>query len=209
MKIHNPKLLDWTQGDFTGFYGITVKESDGSPSYSKINTINFDSNSFYIGQNIPNTDEVVISFRAAVPIAHQRTYAEMQTLQSFSALSEANITGMTGLNLPNITSVNTKKFRLTARIVITNTSVLSGVYLVNLYNGTAGALSDGGSLLQCVDTLAASGSTTIILGPIEFTPTASNKTKFGLTIFGTQTGNVLAGGGDTVNRATVLCEWIA
>lgn len=48
-----------------GFYGITVKESDGSPAYKNINTVVFDQNDFYIGQNNPNTDEVVVSLRGA------------------------------------------------------------------------------------------------------------------------------------------------
>lgn len=65
VKIYNPKLLNWTQ-DLPGrFYGITVKESDGSPAYKNINTINFDSSSFYISQNSPNTDEALISFRGS------------------------------------------------------------------------------------------------------------------------------------------------
>ena len=49
-----------------GFYGITVAETDGSPSYSGLNKINFNSNDFYITQNSPNTDEVIVNFRGTV-----------------------------------------------------------------------------------------------------------------------------------------------
>lgn len=50
-------------GSSTGFYGITVAETDGSPSFSGITKVNFNANDFYIEQNFPNTDEVVVNFR--------------------------------------------------------------------------------------------------------------------------------------------------
>jgi hypothetical protein len=48
-----------------GFYGITVAETDGSPSYPGIVKVNFNSSDFYITQNDPNTDEVVVNFRGS------------------------------------------------------------------------------------------------------------------------------------------------
>ena len=45
------------------FYGITVSETDGSPSFSGINKLNFDSNSFYIERTSVSSDEVTIAFR--------------------------------------------------------------------------------------------------------------------------------------------------
>lgn len=50
-------------GSSTGFYGITVAETDGSPSFSGINKINFNASDFYIDQNFPNTDEVIVNLR--------------------------------------------------------------------------------------------------------------------------------------------------
>lgn len=45
------------------FYGITVRESDGSPAYKDINTVTFDRNDFYLGQNGTERDSVVVSWR--------------------------------------------------------------------------------------------------------------------------------------------------
>ena len=50
----------------TGFYGLTVAETDNSPSYSGIVKLNFNSSDFYITQNSPNTDEAIINFRGTV-----------------------------------------------------------------------------------------------------------------------------------------------
>ncbi len=48
----------------SGFYGITVAETDTTPSLTGINKINFNSDTFYITQNDPNTDEAIVNFRA-------------------------------------------------------------------------------------------------------------------------------------------------
>jgi hypothetical protein len=49
------------------FYGITVKQvrtSDGNiHSYSGISLISFNDESFYLEQNTPNTDEVIVNFK--------------------------------------------------------------------------------------------------------------------------------------------------
>lgn len=45
------------------FYGIAVKQSHPDKGYGGINTINFDANYFYLSQNTPNTDEVVVNLR--------------------------------------------------------------------------------------------------------------------------------------------------
>ena len=47
-----------------GFYGIVVAETDGTPAYRGINKLNFHATDFYIEQNAPNTDEVVVNLRA-------------------------------------------------------------------------------------------------------------------------------------------------
>ena len=49
----------------SGFYGISVAETDGSPSYPGIVKVNFNSSDFYINQNSPNTDEAIINLRGA------------------------------------------------------------------------------------------------------------------------------------------------
>lgn len=46
-----------------GFYGITVKHSNNSDSFKGINLVAFDVTDFYVTQNSPNTDEVVVSLR--------------------------------------------------------------------------------------------------------------------------------------------------
>jgi hypothetical protein len=47
------------------FYGITVKHSNDTESFSGINVVTFNSNDFYITQNSPNTDEVIVNFRGS------------------------------------------------------------------------------------------------------------------------------------------------
>ncbi len=50
----------------SGFYGITVKHSDDSQAFRGINTLAFNrADGFYVGQNSPNTDEVVVNFSGA------------------------------------------------------------------------------------------------------------------------------------------------
>jgi hypothetical protein len=47
------------------FYGISVKHSDDSTAFKGINTLSFESASFYVTQNDPNTDEAIINFRGS------------------------------------------------------------------------------------------------------------------------------------------------
>jgi hypothetical protein len=49
--------------DVADFYGITVKQTSGVESFSGIKVLAFNDDSFYISQNDPNTDEVIINFR--------------------------------------------------------------------------------------------------------------------------------------------------
>jgi hypothetical protein len=51
------------------FYGITVKQTGDERRFREINTMAFNSDRFYVTQNSPNTDEVVINFRDNVPHA--------------------------------------------------------------------------------------------------------------------------------------------
>lgn len=46
-----------------GFYGITVKQSDGLQSFEGIKVVNFNTDSFYLEQNAANPDEVMVNFR--------------------------------------------------------------------------------------------------------------------------------------------------
>jgi len=59
---------DITSADAANFYGITVKHSNDSESLSGINVVAFDVNDFYITQNVPNTDEVLVSLRDRTPV---------------------------------------------------------------------------------------------------------------------------------------------
>lgn len=49
------------------FYGLVVKETytPANTTYKGINVLNFDTNFFYLSQNAPNTDEVVVNLRAS------------------------------------------------------------------------------------------------------------------------------------------------
>jgi hypothetical protein len=49
-----------------GFYGITIKQINEAASFSGITVIAFD-NSFYVTQNTPNTDEIVVNLRGGGP----------------------------------------------------------------------------------------------------------------------------------------------
>ena len=49
-----------------GFYGITVKHTNNTQSFRGIKVISFNNVDFYLGQNFPNTDEVVINLRAII-----------------------------------------------------------------------------------------------------------------------------------------------
>jgi hypothetical protein len=53
-------------GGGTGFYGITVKHIDDSAAFKGIEVMAFDEDDFYLTQNDPNTDEVIIGFRGGV-----------------------------------------------------------------------------------------------------------------------------------------------
>ncbi len=46
-----------------GFYALTVKQTDDTASFSKIKVLSFNADHFYITQNAPNTDEVIIDLR--------------------------------------------------------------------------------------------------------------------------------------------------
>jgi uncharacterized protein (DUF2252 family) len=48
-----------------GFYGVTVKQTDDAASFKGINTLGFNADSFYITQNDPNTDEIIVNFRGS------------------------------------------------------------------------------------------------------------------------------------------------
>ncbi len=45
----------------TGFYGMNVGHHDDNPMFKGINTIKFHADEFYVTQNSPNTDEVVVN----------------------------------------------------------------------------------------------------------------------------------------------------
>ena len=55
--------LTGSGGSGTGFYGITVKHSNNSDSFKCINVVAFDVTDFYVTQNSPNTDEILVSLR--------------------------------------------------------------------------------------------------------------------------------------------------
>lgn len=49
------------------FYGMIIKQSDDIASFSNIKVIGFDTNGFYVTQNAPNTDEVIVNIRNLIP----------------------------------------------------------------------------------------------------------------------------------------------
>jgi hypothetical protein len=62
-----------------GFYGINVKQTDDLASFSNINTVAFHTNDFYITQNDPNTDEVVVNLRGTAAAAGGITSINVST----------------------------------------------------------------------------------------------------------------------------------
>jgi hypothetical protein len=47
----------------SNFYGMTIKYPDNSVSYRDIDTVILDVDSFYLKQNVPNTDEIQVNLR--------------------------------------------------------------------------------------------------------------------------------------------------
>lgn len=67
-------------GGAGGFYGITIAESDGDPSFTGINKVNFKAEDFYITQDADNTDETLVQ---------ARPFARVYTNFSFETVSRA------------------------------------------------------------------------------------------------------------------------
>jgi hypothetical protein len=143
----------------------------------------------------------------SLPMPYLKTYASNSATadQSITASTETDITGLTGLTLPDTTSVDTKTFRVWARVLTKETGAAAALHTLRLYNGTNGTKADQ-EVFRCSQTVAASALGTILtLGPYEFTPGAS-KTKFGLSITMTQNGTVYGNSTATQNIATILVE---
>jgi hypothetical protein len=69
-------------GAGSGFYGITVGHSDDSSSFPGVNVIKFEVDNFYVTQNDPNTDEVVVNFRIDADTLAAQLGAIQQVLES-------------------------------------------------------------------------------------------------------------------------------
>jgi hypothetical protein len=82
-----------------GFYGITVGQTDDLGTFRGIQKINFNTDSFYITQNDPNTDEVVVNFRGTTAAAaaaadsrfHVQTFASSVEWEIGHNLSTAGV----------------------------------------------------------------------------------------------------------------------
>jgi len=76
-----------------GFYGITVGQTNNAPSYKNINTVKFLATDFYVTQNSPNTDEVIVSLRNVVknPYSASRSFASSNEWQFFHGLNTRDL----------------------------------------------------------------------------------------------------------------------
>jgi len=91
----------------SGFYGITVKQSDNAAHFSGLNVIAFDTTDFYISQNAPNTDEVMVSLSARGAVSGLQNVVEDLTPELGGNLdtNSFNIVS-SGFDDININSVN-------------------------------------------------------------------------------------------------------
>lgn len=85
-----------------GFYGITVGETDGTPIYTGLTGIKFNSNDFYVTQNAGNTDEAIINLKGSFRDPLFRT-------QIIGTGASQNI----GTVLPTSARVQTVKLKIT------------------------------------------------------------------------------------------------
>lgn len=129
------------------------------------------------------------------------TYGFNAANQNISAATDTNISGLSALNLPVLTSVNTRVYEVTGAVTFTNTAGASNLIQVKLWNGVNGTVGD--THLYTTSMVMASGAlgTTVPIGPFRFTPASSGLTKFGIS--------VVCGGTCTVtglapNHSTVL-----
>lgn len=80
-------------GSDPGFYGINVGQTSGASLYKGINTIKFLNSEFYINQNNPNRDEVIVNLRAPAQL-DPWTNVILQTSFSTTLATNTNITGL-------------------------------------------------------------------------------------------------------------------
>lgn len=107
-----------------GFYGIKVGETDGSPIYTGLNGIKFNSDHFYVTQNSSNTDEAIVNLKGSFRDPLFRT-------QIIGTGASQNI----GTPLPASARVQTVKLKVTA--AYNNTATISINDGTNTYMSTA------------------------------------------------------------------------
>jgi hypothetical protein len=113
--------------------------------------------------------------------------------QSITASTETDVTGLTALNLPVTSSVNTRTYRVSGIIKISNAGGAAGRFDARFYNGSNGTKAD--TLIdQSFTHVVAGSSSAIPVGPFEFTPGNSGHTKFGVAVLFPQNGSVLGSG---------------
>ena len=69
--LGNLEAANFSQ-DVADFYGISVKQvriNQNIHGYRGINTISFNDESFYLKQNSPNTDEVLVNFKGSAGVS--------------------------------------------------------------------------------------------------------------------------------------------
>lgn len=126
-------------------------------------------------------------------------YAETSANQDIVALTEADLTSLTALDLPVITEVNTRKYDVDFTIQVAELGGGANLMAVRIYNGTTGTKAD--TLVRSVNRLipASAGGEEIVCAGFRFTPGASNRTKIGLAIVTGGTARVLGAGGNVVS----------
>lgn len=122
--------------------------------------------------------------------------------QAITASTETDVTGLTALNLPVLTTVNTRTYRVWGVIKVANGGASAGRFDARFYNGTNGTKADT-MIDQSFTYIGAGSSAAIPVGPLEFTPGNSAHTKFGVAVSFPQNGNVL---GATTTQSYILVE---
>jgi len=122
--------------------------------------------------------------------------------QAITASTETDVTGLTALNLPVLTTVNTRTYRVGGVIKVANGGASAGRFDARFYNGANGTKADT-MIDQTFTYIGAGSSASIPVGPFEFTPGNSAHTKFGVAVLFPQNGNVL---GATTTQSHILVE---
>lgn len=130
-------------------------------------------------------------------------YYQNAANQTITAATEADLTSLTGLNLPNTNAVNTRKFLIDFCVPVGDTSAAANLFQVRVYSGANGNISDGNEVYRSVGAIPANTPVHNISGHFRLAPSNSAHVKFGLAVFSVGNGAV---GGTTPIVATLSIQ---